>query len=454
MGTWKLHAALRSCQVSCVSATPSLLTDGRSRAAYAEGAGIYRIVPAAVAIPTTVADVQRVVCWAAATGTPLVTRGNGSGMPGGNVGHGVIVDLSQGFDDLVVDGDRRTARAGAAVTWARLSEAAHGFGLRLPPDPSSGAFASCGGMVATNAAGPRSLRCGSVRRWVESVEIVGADGEARIVRRGGGGGGGPWHPTPDTRNLVQERFPKTRKNSSGYALDAFTESDDELDLLIGSEGTLAIVTAVQWRLDPVPPSVAGAALGFRDPAAPAEAAPHLVALDPSAVELFDRTLLARLEPAVPGGLACLLLVEFERKNAQAACGVVGDAVRGLRHLTAHVDTAVDRAGLAQLWAVRRLASPALARLPETQRSLQVVEDGCVPLARLADYVAGLSAAAQRRGVPVAIFGHAGAGHGHANALPGPTRAGWREAVAGLLEDVTDLLVRPGGTASGEPRDGP
>jgi len=436
-----------------VSATPSLLTDGRSRAAYAEGAGIYRIVPAAVAVPTTVADVQRIVRWAAATGTPLVTRGNGSGMPGGNVGHGVIVDLSQGFDDLVVDGDRRTARAGAAVTWARLSEAAHGFGLRLPPDPSSGAFASCGGMVATNAAGPRSLRYGSVRRWVEAVEIVGADGEARIVRRGGGGGGGPWHPTPDTRNLVQERFPKTRKNSSGYALDAFTESDDELDLLIGSEGTLAIVTAVQWRLDPVPPSVAGAALGFRDLAALGEAVPHLVALDPSAVELFDRTLLARLEPAVPGGLACLLLVEFERENAQAACGVVGDAVRGLRHLTAHVDTAVDRAGLAQLWAVRRLASPALARLPETQRSLQVVEDGCVPLARLADYVAGLSAAAQRRGVPVAIFGHAGDGHVHANALPDTTRAGWREAVAGLLEDVTDLLVRLGGTPSGEHGDG-
>src|SRR6267378_1562508 len=208
MATWKLHAALRSCQVSCVSATPSLLTDGRSRAAYAEGAGIYRIVPAAVTIPTTVADVQRVVRWAAATGTPLVTRCNGSGMPGGNVGHGVIVDLSQGFDDLVVDGDRRTARAGAAVTWARLSEAAQGFGLRLPPDPSSGAFASCGGMVATNAAGPRSLRHGSVRRWVEAVEIVSADGEVRWVRRGAGSGGRV-SLTADGRRRIAERFPKT-----------------------------------------------------------------------------------------------------------------------------------------------------------------------------------------------------------------------------------------------------
>src|SRR2546425_7613840 len=190
MGTRKLHAAPQPCQVSCVSATPALLTDARSRAAYAEGAGIYRIVPRAVTIPKTVADVQHLMRWAAATGTSLVPRGAGSGMPGGSVGHGVIVDLSRGFGDLVVDRGRHTARAGASVTWAQLAAAARAFGLRLPPDPSSGAFATCGGMVATNAAGPRSLRYGSIRRWVEAVEGVGTDGEGRWGRRGTGGGGG------------------------------------------------------------------------------------------------------------------------------------------------------------------------------------------------------------------------------------------------------------------------
>src|SRR5713101_1576047 len=331
MWTRKLHAVLRPCQVSCVSPTPALLTDGRRRAAYAEGAGIYRIVPRAVTIPKTAEDVQHLMRWATATGTSLVPRGAGSGMPGGNVGHGVIVDLSRGFGELVVDRDRRTARAGASVTWAELAAAARSVGLRLPPDPSSGAFASCGGMVATNAAGPRSLRFGSVRRWVEAVEIVGTDGEVRTVRRGGGGGE-RFSIAADGRRLIAQRFPRTRKNSSGYALDAFTASGDELDLLIGSEGTLAIVTAVEWRLDPLPPSVAGAALGLPDLAALGEAVSHLVALDPSAVELFDRTFLARVQPSVPGALACLLLVEFERETAQAARGVVADAVRGLRHL--------------------------------------------------------------------------------------------------------------------------
>src|SRR5438128_488800 len=290
MWTRKLHAALRPCQVSSVSATPPLLTDGRSRAAYAEGAGIYRIVPLAVAIPKTVPDVQHLMRWAAVTGTALVPRGAGSGMPGGSVGHGVIVDMSHGFGDVLVDPDRRSARAGAAVTWAQLTEAARSFGLRLPPDPSSGAFATCGGMVATNAAGPRSLRYGSMRRWVEAVEIVTADGEARTVSRGGGAGS--WRLAPDARHLVTHGFPKTRKNSSGYALDRFAESGDELDLLIGSEGTLAFITAVQWRLAPLPPHVAGAVLGFTSLEAVGAAMPNLVALNPSAVELLDRTFLA------------------------------------------------------------------------------------------------------------------------------------------------------------------
>src|SRR5881396_1564662 len=162
---------------------PALLTDIRSRAAYSEGAGIYRIVPAAVAVPRGVEELQELVRWAAATGTRLVPRGAGSGMAGGSVGQGVVVDLSQGFHWVAPDWPRRRLWAGASVTWTELTAAARPFGLRLPPDPSSGAFATSGGMVATNAAGPRSVRSGSVRSWVEAIEIIGADGEARRVIR-------------------------------------------------------------------------------------------------------------------------------------------------------------------------------------------------------------------------------------------------------------------------------
>ena len=425
---------------------PKLLTDVRTRAAYAEGAGIYRIVPSAVAIPADVPDVVALVRWAVETRRPLIPRGAGSGMPGGNVGAGVIVDLSRGFTELTVDPHTRIARAGASVTWAQVTDAARPYGLRLPPDPSSGAFATSGGMVATNAAGPRTVRYGSVRQWIDAVEIVDAHGEPRTVKRGAGSTE-RFTLTPDTQHLISRTYPKTRKSSSGYALDRFSESGDELDLLIGSEGTLAFVTAVHWRLDPIPPDIASVALGFNDLSALGEAVPFLVSLNPSGVELLDATLLRHI-PDAPA-VACLLLVEFERETSAAARGVVGDAVRGLKHHAAHVETAVDRAGLEKLWEVRRLASPALARLPPSQRSLQVIEDGCVPLDKLGDYVAGLRAAADRHGIPVAIFGHAGDGHVHVNALPDVTRKGWEEALTHLFDDVVDVLVRLRGVPAGE-----
>ncbi|MGH7548723.1 MAG: FAD-binding oxidoreductase, partial [Gemmatimonadales bacterium] len=408
-----------------------------------------------VAVPRRVDELQQIVRWAADTGTPLVPRGSGSGMPGSNVGRGVVVDLSQGFRWMAPDWAHRSVWVGASVTWGEVSDAARPFGLRLPPDPSSGAFATSGGMVATNAAGPRSVRCGSVRPWIEAVEIVGADGEAHRVSRGAGGGE-RFRLEPGARRLVAERFPRTRKNSSGYALDRYAESGDELDLLIGSEGTLAVITAVRWRLEPIPPDRAGAALGFGSVEALAEAVPHIVALNPSAVELLDRTLLELVREAgadIPEGVDGLLLLEFERDTAAAARGAVGDVVRGLKPLTAHVATAVDRGSLEKLWTIRRLASPALARLPETRRSLQVVEDGCVPLERLGDYLAGLRSAAQRHGVPVTSFGHAGDGHVHVNAQPDTTRPGWKDALAALFAEVTDLVGRLGGTPSGEHGDG-
>ncbi|MGH7537589.1 MAG: FAD-binding oxidoreductase, partial [Gemmatimonadales bacterium] len=197
---------------------PPFLTDVRTRAAYSEGAGIYRIVPAAVAIPHSVGAVVKLVRDAERRGAVLIPRGAGSGLAGGNVGRGVILDMSRGFPAIEVDPDRRVAHAGTSATWAQVDAAARSSGLRLPPDPSSGAFATSGGMAATNAAGPRTVRYGSVRRWIDAVEIVGADGQVRTVKRGQGNGE-RFSLTTDGRRLVARAFPQTRKNSSGYALD-------------------------------------------------------------------------------------------------------------------------------------------------------------------------------------------------------------------------------------------
>ncbi len=219
---------------------------------------------------------------------------------------------------------------------------------------------------------------------------------------------------------------------------------------------LVLLVAVEWRLDLIPPAGGGVALGFGALEALGEAVPFLAGLRPSAVELLDRTLLTLVNQAggdVPAAVECLLLVEFERESAAAVRGALGDAVRGLKPLALHIETAVDRVGLEDVWRIRRLASPALAKLPDRQRSLQLIEDGCVPIERLSDYITGLHALAARHDVPSVLFGHAGDGHVHVNVLPDLGRPDWRPALQGVFDGTNDLLVRLGGTPSGEHGDG-
>ena len=452
--------------------------DERARAAYAEGAGIYRIVPEAVAVPADVADLQALVRWAAAGRIALVPRGAGSGMGGGNVGRGVVVDLT-GMEPrrLELDPARQTAWTSAAITAQELDRAARAAGLRFPPIPSSGRFATLGGMVATNAAGAASVRCGSVRGWVSALEWVTADGSGSAGQRVSSSASSvpsvrpparlpdAWpaleHRIRQAEPLIRERFPKVRKNSSGYALDAFLDSGDPLDLLIGSEGTLGIVTAIEWRLEPMPGAEAGLRLALRSLDDLAEVVAALLALRPSAVELLDRTFLSlvarhRGEEALPPiarGAEAVVLVEFERSDERSARGAVGDAVRAVREWTTEVETALTPKEREALWAIRHAASPILTSLPARWRSLQVVEDGCVPVTRLADYIRLVRRAAAEHGIEAVLFGHAGDGNIHVNLLPEIDRAGWPDAVQAVLTEVTAGVIRLGGTPSGEHGDG-
>lgn len=437
----------------------------RARAAYAEGAGIYRIIPEAIGLPETVADLERLVCWAGELGIPLVTRGAGSAVSGSSVGAGVIVDLARIRPaPLDIDPGRRRAVTGASVTYQALAGAARAHGLRLPPDPSSGAFATLGGMVATNAAGPRSVKYGPVRPWVRAVELVTADGESCRLERGASAGAPAAlalarfadRAAPAiarSHRSIEERFPRTRKNTSGFALDAYSASGDLVDLVIGSEGTLGIITRIEWDLIPLPSHIGGMLIQLRDLDTLADVVTALDRLEPSAVELLDRSFLEVLPPAERPAGAVVLLVEFEAGDARRMRGRVGDAVRAVGAWSEDVQTALSEAELEELWRVRHAANPILAGLPDSRRSLQVIEDGCVPLDRLTAYLRFVRARAHDLGLPVVIFGHAGDGHLHVNVIPDVERPGWEGPVAALMTAVTDEVLRLGGTPAGEHGDG-
>lgn len=438
--------------------------DDGARAVYSESAGIARLIPAAVALPDDADDVATLCAWAAQTGVPLIPRGSGSSMAGAAVGHGVIVDLFNLRGHGEVDASWQRLEVGAAVTRGRADELAREHGLRLPVDPSSGAFATVGGMAATNAAGPRSMAFGAMRQWVHSLDCVFADGTRATIRRGQSSHGSAllneWQGKADDYRARCRTLPPRlcRKSSSGYALREYGDSGDLVDLLVGSEGTLAFFSSIELLLTPVPAYTSSLLTAW----ASLDDAMHGAALAREAravaCELLDATFLRIAEAGgtmpIPPGAECVLLVEIEdaeEAGARARVRALEDAMRraGASQALVGLDPESEEA----LWAFRHAASPMLARLDPRLRSMQVIEDGCVPPHHIAEYVRGVRAALESEGIRGVIFGHAGDAHVHVNALVDVTSPDWRARLRALFERVTHLAASLQGTPSGEHGDG-
>ncbi len=381
-------------------------------------------------------------------------------MAGGAVGSGIIVDLSRLDEIGAVDRAARCVSAEPGAILGEIDRRAREQGLRFPVDPSSGAFCTIGGMVATNASGARTLRYGATRRWVTALDCVFADGTRLTIRRGEAV---PVH-LPVLRRFV-ERFGAlcmdgaglthagVRKESSGYALGG-----DLIDLLVGSEGTLAIFVGVELGLVPVPAATASILSAYSTLEAAVATAAAAREAGASACELLERTFLEvaarESELPLPANSEAALLIEVEGHDVAD----VNNRTRALGEVCAKagataVTLALDADAESRIWHLRHAASPILARLDSALKSMQFIEDGCVPPERLPEYVRGVRdalAAHQVRGV---IFGHAGDANVHVNPLIDVRLPGWRDRVASLMEETVALTAELGGTLSGEHGDG-
>lgn len=451
-------------------------TDVLARSLYAEGAGIARTMPAAVAVPADTSDAGVLVAWAKREGHGLMPRGSGSGMAAGAVGDGIIVDLSRFTEIDAVDTAAQRVRAGCGARRGEIDAAARAAGLRFPVDPSSGAFCTIGGMVGTNAAGARSLRFGATRAWVMGLRCVFDDGSDAWIRRDEAAPAA----IPAVARLLAAldalaanadpgalRHVGVRKDSSGYALTSALDVRQStgsrlIDLLVGSEGTLALFTEVELALAERAGATATILATFSSLEAATECAGVAREAGASACELLDRTFLDVAERGGPTGIdkeaEAVLLVELEapvgpdaalEARSLAETLALAFSVRRAREVT----TAVDRVEEDRLWELRHAASPILSRLAPRLRSMQFIEDGCVPPANFPTYVRGVREALARRETVGVIFGHAGDAHAHVNPLVDVSKPGWRSQVRSLLADVCDLTARCGGTLAGEHGDG-
>jgi FAD/FMN-containing dehydrogenase len=327
-------------------------------------------------------------------------------------------------------------------------------------------------MVSTNAAGARSLRYGAMRMWVNALECVFSDGDRATITRGEE----PPRRVEPIRRFLREghaaivssdtRHPAyhkdVRKESSGYGIHQYADKADLIELLVGSEGTLAIIVGVQLRLAPVPAATSSVLGSFGSLGDAAVAAGKAVEVGASACELLDRTFLDYAATApdadekflgVIKGAEAILLAEVEGTSAEEAATKAEELAAAFRAAGAtEVQVALTPEAEEKIWELRHAASPILSAIEHTI-SMQFIEDGAVPPARLPDYVRGVRQALAARGMGGAIFGHAGDGHIHVNPLVDVREPDWRGRMQLLLDDVVALTARLGGTLSGEHGDG-
>ena len=461
-----------------------LRTDPIALALFSTAACIFRRKPLAVVSPRNESDVARVVEYAASAGVPVTARGGGSSLAGQALGPGIILDFAAHMNRVVdVDADRRTVRVEPGAIHTRVQKAARGVGLRLGPDPSSGDFCTIGGNVGTNASGAHTLRHGSTKDHVLGMTVVLHDGSvARLgTHAGSGGEGTTWHKlSSELTHILREgapaflpERPRSNKNSCGFDLwGAWAPGDqvssieprfDPMRLIVGSEGTLGIVTDVTMRLVPKPKATAVALLYFASWEDATEAVLEARRLGASAIEAMDHTFLAfvradraDLRPLIPERFDSSILVEFEGETAEearAGIAAVEEWAAARRGKVLDFRAARNAAEQATLWAVRKAALPLIYRASPIEKPMNFIDDTAVPAERLGDYVNGLRAMFQKHRTRFAIFGHAGNGNVHVMPLLDPHDGTFQSRMAAMAEDAFELTWSLGGTITGEHGDG-
>ncbi len=354
----------------------AVLEDPADRWPYGYDNSRRHALPALVGFATEADQVREVVRLCAAARVPLVPRGRGTGTTGASVPThgGLVLSLERMTRVLELNPDDRLMVVEPGVTNAEVQARAASVGFFWPPDPSSGAYCTVGGNLAHNSAGPRAVKYGTPRENTLGLRAVTGAGEALRVGF------------------------RTTKGVVGYDLTR---------LLIGSEGTLAVLTEATLKLTPRPEARLAMRAAYRDIGAAAAAIARVMG-----------------QPIVPA-------------TAVAA------AARGAGLLDLAVAPRQEDA--AGLWAARKALSPALRTLAPKK----INEDVAVPVSRLPALIEGVEGLSARHRVPIVNFGHAGNGNIHTNLMVDPADAGQMERSRQCLSEVFDLVLALGGTLSGE-----
>jgi FAD/FMN-containing dehydrogenase/Fe-S oxidoreductase len=442
------------------------------RALYTSDASAFRVVPAVVAYPRHADEVAAALETCTGLGVPLTCRGGGTSIAGNSVGPGVILDFARNLAGIVsLDPEARVATVQPGVVQAQLQRAAGAHGLRFGPDPSTHDRCTIGGMIGNDSCGSRSLQYGRTSDNVVALEVLAGGGQRlRLAGPGladGAGGGAEPPQLAALREVVAGGLGPIRtelgrfgRQVSGYALQHLLPERgfDVRRALVGSEGTLAIVTSATVALVRDPPYRTLAVLGFPDMVSAADAAPALLPLRPATCEGMDSRLVDVVRarrgggriPDLPPGSGWLF-VEVTGDTEAEALSRAREVLATAGAVSGQVVT--DPGHAAALWRIREQGAGLAGRSPDGAPAYPGWEDSAVPPAALGNYLRELEVLLAEHKLAGIPYGHFGDGCLHLRLDFPLDQPGGGSAMRGFLQEAAALVTRYGGSLSGEHGDG-
>ncbi|MCC6490483.1 MAG: FAD-binding protein [Candidatus Hydrogenedentes bacterium] len=437
-------------------------SDDLTRQLYATDASLYQIVPDAVAFPRSATEAAAAVRAAQDAGLAVIPRGAGTGLSGGAIGRGMVIDVSR-YNRAIEDFDRerRTVRVGAGVVLDQLNAFLKPHGLWFGPDVATSARATLGGMIANNSSGAHAPIYGTTAAHVRALELVLADGRIETV--------GPGYETlPELRRSVDESIQRRAaairehmphilvKRWPGYAVDRYLRDGADLTkVMAGSEGTLAMIASAELGLVPLPARKGLCLIFFPSITEAAHATVEMLDLEPAAIEEIDDVLWSQTR----GQLAfeptrallrldedpckCLLIVEFYDE--------VEDKLAALskRNIGLRKQIITDPREMEMVWALRKAGLSLLTGCKGSAKPVPGIEDIAVAPRKLPEYVDGLLALFKKMDLEGSFYGHAASGLLHVRPVLDLHTARDVERYRQLSDEVSALVMQVKGSISAE-----
>jgi FAD/FMN-containing dehydrogenase/Fe-S oxidoreductase len=437
-------------------------TDALTRLLFATDASIYQIEPAAIAFPRSLEETRRVIQAAASENLPITARGAGTGLAGGAVGDGLIIDFSRHnrqISDLNVDA--RTVRVEAGVVLDQLNSFLRPHGLRFGPDVATSSRATLGGMISNNSSGSHVPKYGTTIESVRSLDVILADGTEATIGKGMDGLKDLEKAVASlilrSNDAINEYMPPgLLKRWAGYGLDRWLRNSQDLTRIVGgSEGTLAIVTSAVLELQPVPESQGLGVIFFASVSEALQATVELLELEPVAIEHIDRVLFDQTRGQIQFKKARALL-ELDDQPCEALLLVeffddIASKLETLKQKKIGLRSSVflDSEDQTHIWGMRKAGLSLLTGCKGSAKPTAGIEDVAVLPEKLPDYVRGLQSLMKPLGLSGSFYGHAASGLLHVRPVVDLRHAGDIEKYRSLAEGVSALTRQFKGSIAGE-----